>query len=633
MCGIVGKLFFTQEKQVSDDVLKKMTRELEHRGPDDEGYYLKGQIGLGHRRLSIIDLTDAASQPMCNEDKTIWIVFNGEIYNFQELRQILEKKGHIFSSNSDTETIIHLYEEYGVDCLQYLRGMFSFAIWDDKNKKIFLARDRVGQKPLKYFLGEDYIIFGSELKAILKDPAVPREVDYEAVHHYLTYQYVPNPLTGFQGIKKLAPGHYITIDVSGTKPIIEEQKRYWQLDYTNKIDLSENEWKHEIIKKLEEAVKIRMISDVPLGAFLSGGIDSSTVVALMAKNSMKPVNTFSIGFKEKSHTELPYAKRIAEKYNTNHKEFIVEPKGLEILPKLIYHFEEPYADSSAMPTYYVSQLARKHVTVALNGDGGDESFAGYPWYGVHKMAKFYEKIPVTLQRFASHVLKMNHHYMKSNSSYRALRFANGIGETAQERYLRYMAYFHPDEKSALYTPEFTEQVRGANTARFITELFDQAKNFELVDQALYTDVHSYLPDDLLVKVDIATMSNSLEARSPFLDHEFMELIARMPSKLKLHRFEQKYILKRAIEPLVPKENIYRKKMGFGVPIEHWFRGKEEKYISSILLSKKSFIRKLVNENAIRKLLHEHKNTKINHSNRLWALLTLEMWHSEFFKVT
>ncbi|MCD5401370.1 asparagine synthase (glutamine-hydrolyzing), partial [candidate division NPL-UPA2 bacterium] len=393
MCGICGIVDFKGEP-VAEEVLRRMGEVLRHRGPDDEGMYInakcqmpnaKCQIGLGHRRLSIIDL-DTGHQPMSNEDGTVWIVFNGEIYNFQDLRPDLEKKGHKFFSRSDTEVIIHLYEEFGSDCLKFLRGMFALAIWDEKRERLFLARDRVGQKPLCYTESNDQLIFASELKAILQVPDVPREVNLEAVHHYLTYQYVPAPLTMFKGIKKLPPAHFLIWEKGQVR--IE---RYWKLSFRPGIIKSEEDCQERLGALFEEAVKLRLVSDVPLGAFLSGGIDSTAVVGMMSRLSNRAVKTFSIGFKEKAYNELKFARIAAEYFKTEHHEFIVRPEALKILPKLIWHYNEPFADSSAIPTYYVAERTREYVTVVLNGDGGDESFAGYPRYRAVKLAEYYQR--------------------------------------------------------------------------------------------------------------------------------------------------------------------------------------------------------------------------------------------------
>lgn len=626
MCGIVGKWNFQTGAPVEQSLVQGMARKITHRGPDDEGFYLQGALGLGFRRLAIIDLSQAGHQPMSNEDGTVWIIFNGEIYNYQELRPDLERRGHTFRSRTDTETIIHLYEEYGEQCVQRLRGMFAFAIWDSRKEQLFLARDRVGKKPLKYYLGPDGITFASELKAILADPSVPREIDLGAVDAYLTYQYVPHPQTGFRGIQKLPPAHTLTI-CNGKVAL----QRYWQLDFSKKAVRSEREWGEAIREKLNAAVKIRLMSDVPLGAFLSGGVDSSAVVAFMAKNSAQPVKTFSIGFREQTHNELPYARAVANMYGTDHKEFLVEPKALEILPKLVNHYEEPYADSSAIPSYYVAQQTRQHVTVALNGDGGDENFAGYPWYPVHTFAYRYAALPRVLQAMVAGGARLAKHAFPSTLTNRSWRFARGVGESAPQRYLRYMAYFHPDELRSLFTPEHLQQYDRTATENFLLRYFAEARAQFPIDQALFVDIATYLPDDLLVKVDIATMAVSLEGRSPFLDHEFMEFAATIPSNLKIRHGEKKYILKRALEGIVPHENLYRKKMGFSVPLVHWFRHELRPFLEETLFARDAFVLTIFQEAALRQLLKEHLTGRINHANRLWALLTLEMWHRTFFR--
>jgi asparagine synthase (glutamine-hydrolysing) len=626
MCGIVGKWNFRTGVPVEHALIRSMAGKIAHRGPDDEGVLVQGALGIGFRRLAIIDLSPAGHQPMSNEDGTVWIVFNGEIYNYNELRPDLERRGHTFRSRTDTETIVHLYEEYGEQCVNKLRGMFAFAIWDARKEQLFLARDRVGKKPLKYYLGPDGITFASELKAILADPSVPRDIDMEAVDAYLTYQYVPHPRTGFRDIQKLPPAHTLTI----RKGKVELQ-RYWQLDFSKKETRSEGEWCEAIREKLNEAVKIRLMSDVPLGAFLSGGVDSSAVVAFMAKNSSSPVKTFSIGFREQSHNELPYARLVARMYGTDHTEFIVEPKALEILPKLVYQYEEPYADSSAIPSYYVAQQTRQHVTVALNGDGGDENFAGYPWYPVHAFASRYALLPKGLQAIIAGGAHLALHVLPSTATARGWRFARGVGERADQRYLRYMAYFHPDELLPMLRPEHRTRYNRSATEAFLGQYFSRVTSLAPVDQALFVDIATYLPDDLLAKVDIATMAVSLEGRSPFLDHEFMEFAATIPADFKIHRGEKKYILKRALEGLVPHENLYRKKMGFSVPLVHWFRHELHAYLEETLFARDAFVLTLFQETELRSLLKEHLEGKVDHANRLWSLLTLEMWHRTFFR--
>lgn len=606
-----------------------MSDAIIHRGPDDSGIYLSPEkrVGLSFRRLAIIDLSPKGHQPMGFKGR-YWIVFNGEIYNYQTLRKKLIKEGYRFHSQTDTEVILALYDKYKEKCLKHLRGMFAFALYDEKEKVLFCARDRVGKKPFKYFFNHDVFLFGSELKAILTQKEYKKDIDYEAIHHYLTLQYVPAPKTGFKDIQKLEPGHYLVVDL---KKASVTKKRYWRLDYSDKLDLSLDEWKKRIIEKLEESVATRMIADVPLGAFLSGGIDSSAVVAMMSRHSNSPVKTFSIGFKEAKYSELPYARIIAETFKTDHTEFIVEPSAIEVLPLLVRHYEEPYADSSALPSYYVSKLTRKHVTVALNGDGGDENFAGYSRYSIQKFALAYDRFRTLHKIFGQPAAGAFYKLIRNTLAERADRFARTLGKNYPERYVNYICYFTNEAKKELYTEAFNAQIGEINSEKVIAAKFTQADTPNKLDQTLYADFVSYLPDDLLVKMDIATMAVSLEARSPFLDHEMLELTAKMPFELKLKgRDQKKYILKEALRGIVPDEVMFRPKMGFGVPIENWFRGDLDQYIRDILLSERSLTRGLFKRESVEKILSEHQTTKVNFANQIWAILTLELWFQEYF---
>lgn len=628
MCGITGKIYFN-EKLVSQSDIETMNQKILHRGPDDGGIYISPdqKVGLGHRRLSIIDLSPLGHQPM-NYLGRYWIVFNGEIYNFQEKREMLEKDGYVFKSHSDTEVILALYDKFGKNCLEHLRGMFAFAIYDEQEKTIFCARDRVGKKPFKYYLDDDVFMFASELKAILTQSEYHKEPDYIAIHHYLTLQYCPAPLTGFKDLKKLEPANYIFVDLK-TKQV--EKKQYWHLDYSKKLDLSETEWKKRIMEKLEESVKLRMVSDVPLGAFLSGGIDSSAIVALMSKHSDKPVKTFSIGFEEEKYNELKYAKIVAEKFQTDHTEFIVKPDAVEMLPMLVKQYEEPYADSSALPTYYVSKLTRDHVTVALNGDGGDENFGGYGRYSVQKFSLWYDKVYFLHKIIALPIAKFLAKNIKNNFFERAYRFARTLSGNYAYRYVSYICYFTNEMKNTIYTDSFKATVNKLDSYDIVAGQFGRAKTKNKMDQCLFADFTTYLPDDLLVKVDIDSMAVSLEGRSPFLDHELLELTAQIPFDLKLKGSNnKKYILKEALRGLVPGEVMFRPKMGFGVPIEIWFRGELKDYVKNILLSEKALARGLFKKEAIKDIIDEHADTQINHAHRLWALITLELWFQEYF---
>lgn len=628
MCGIAGKISFTQ-KDISAQEIETMNDTIKHRGPDDGGVYISpdNKVGLGHRRLSIIDLSSLGHQPMRFLDR-YEIIFNGEIYNFQEKRAELEKDGYAFASHSDTEVILALYDKYGKECLSHLRGMFSFAIYDEQEQTLFCARDRVGKKPFKYYIDGNVFLFASELKAILTQPEYHKEPDYVAIHHYLTLQYVPAPLTGFRGIQKLEAAHYLIVDLK-MKSLTKE--RYWKLDYSKKLDLSEEEWKKKILEKLGESVKLRMISDVPIGAFLSGGIDSSAIVALMSKLSKKPIKTFSIGFKEEKYNELKYAKIIADTFKTDHTEFIVEPHAIELLPLLVRQYEEPYADSSALPTYYVSKLTRDYVTVALNGDGGDENFAGYSRYSAFQFSLLYEKFSLLNKFIALPVSKFLANIIKNTFFERVYRFSQTLAEDYRRRYLTYTAYFTNEQKDTLYTDSFRNKVKQYDTYSLIAEKFNESKTKNKMDQTLYTDFTTYLPDDLLVKVDIASMAVALEGRSPFLDHEMLELTAKIPFDLKIKGLNnKKYILKEALRGLVPNEVMFRPKMGFGVPIDSWFRGELKEYAYDILLSEKSIQRGLFKKEEVKKILDNHNRTAINYSPRIWALLTLELWFREYF---
>jgi asparagine synthase (glutamine-hydrolysing) len=597
---------------------------LEHRGPDDEGLYVSGNVGLGHRRLSIIDLSAAGHQPMANEDGSIRIVFNGEIYNFPQLRDELEKKGHVFSSHTDTEAILHLYEEKGVECLQDLRGMFAFALWDENRRRLLLARDRLGKKPLVYALNNRRLLFASEIKSILLDPGIQKEVDPTALQHYLTYQFVPSPLTIFKGIQKLPPAHYMVYE-NGNTTI----QRYWDLSYEKKLPCrSLDEYKEHFLNVFTEAVRIRLKSDVPFGAFLSGGIDSSIVVAVMSSMLDQPVKTFSIGFEEEEYDELAFARMIAERYRTNHQEFIVKPDVVDILPKLVWHYNEPYGDSSAVPTYCLAKMTRQHVTVALNGDGSDECFAGYPRYVEAKKVSRLRKIAGwTGRSLVEKSVQMlpagpNRHSFTN----RLKRYVKAFYESPQRRYVRWLCIFDNDMKHEICTRAFQETVRDIDSIDLTEELYNRADGKAFIDKILYVDVMSYLPEDLLVKVDIASMAHSLEARSPFVDHKVMECAASLPADLKLRGFETKYFLKRILSEFLPPEILYRKKMGFGVPIDRWLRKDLKEMAYDLLLDKTATARGYFRKDAVKLLLDEHVTGQYDHCYRIWNLLWLELWH-------
>ncbi len=628
MCGIAGK-YVVGGRRVDAASLVRMGDAIAHRGPDDAGTYLSpdGALGLGFRRLAIVDLSGRGHQPMRYRDRFA-IVFNGEIYNYREERTRLAALGHRFVSDTDTEVILALYAEHGAECVRYLRGMFAFAIYDERERTLFCARDRVGKKPFKYYYEQGVFLFASELKAILTQPEVKREPDETAIHHYLTYQYVPAPQTGFAGVKKLRPGHSLTLNCRTGAIKVE---RYWKLEYARKLRLPEAEWQERILAALDESVRIRMEADVPLGAFLSGGIDSSAVVALMSKYATDPVKTFSIGFAEARFNELGYARQIADRFGTDHHEFVVRPDAVDTLPLLVRHYEEPYADSSALPTYYVSKLTREHVTVALNGDGGDENFAGYSRYSVQQFSLLYDRFRLLNSAVAAPAARLLYRRWKTTFAERADRFAATLGKDYARRYVGYVCYFTEAAKRELYAPGFAARVAASESEALVAALFTEADTPDRMDQMLYADINSYLPDDLLAKVDIATMAVSLEGRSPFLDHTLLELTAQLPFNLKLRNWDnKKYILKKALRGLIPDDILFRPKMGFGIPIEAWFRDDLAGYAESVLLSPRAASRGIFRPEAVKALLRRHQTTKVNFGHRLWALLTLELWFREYF---
>ena len=624
MCGIVG-IVRNDGKPVDEELLARMNNAIRHRGPDDDGFYVNGSVGLGMRRLAIIDLKGGA-QPIHNQDRSSWIVFNGEIYNYLELREKLEKLGHTFYTNSDTEAIVHAYDQFGADCPKHLRGMFAFAIWNERSQELFLARDRVGKKPVLYVRVNGQLIFGSEFSALLLHPDVSRDIQPEALDYYLSFMCIPAPLTAYRAIRKLEPGHWLR----WRKGEIELQ-RYWQPDFTKKIDLSEEEAGERTVEILRDAVKVRLMSEVPLGAFLSGGIDSSAVVALMSQESSERVKTFSIGFDEQDFSELHHAKRIAEHVGAEHHEFIVRPDALEVLPTLVEHYGEPYADSSAVPTYYVAKETRKHVTVALNGDGGDESFAGYERYIAMGLTEKYRRVPSFLRES---VIKETVNLIPSSPLKRsrvksAKRLLDAVALPRVDRYARWVSVFNDQTKQPLYSDRFREQTRAADANGILGEWFKRANGIGVVDAMLLTDQMTYLPNDLLVKVDIATMAVSLEARSPFLDHHVIEFAASLPQNLKLRRLTSKYLLKKVLRKLLPSENLKRRKMGFGVPVGHWFRGKMQPFLREVLLSEKALRRGLFQPDEVRHLIELHVRGERDYSQQLWTLLMLELWFNRF----
>jgi asparagine synthase (glutamine-hydrolysing) len=624
MCGIAGIVSATAGERIEADIIHHMCQAIKHRGPDDEGIFIKAGTGLGMRRLSIIDLA-GGHQPVFNEDRSIWVVFNGEIYNFQELRSELEKRGHRFYTHTDTEVIVHLYEDLGPDCVKKLRGMFAFALYDERRDKLFLARDRFGKKPLHYALAQGRLLFGSEIKCILAVAPQLARVNQHALLQYMYFGYIADPLTSFLPIEKLPPGHLLEFQ-GGTVRV----RQYWDLpEYGTHQPRSEPECLDELEWRLAEAVRIRLISDVPLGALLSGGIDSSTVVALMARASSKPVKTFSIGFTHDDFNESHYARIVASRFGTEHHELVVEPNVLETVEALTSSLEEPFGDSSMLPTYYVSRMAREHITVVLSGDGGDEIFAGYDRYGIHVRRKAFERIPQWAWR-----LYRKQVYPHLPRNMRGRKFSYNVSLPWRERYVDGISFVPSFERDMpLLSKEFRETTQTAgNPQELMYRYFEQAPAKDPISQMLYVDTKTYMVADILTKVDRMSMATSLEVRVPLLDHLFVEWATGLPAEWKLRGGVQKYILRKLAERVgVPREAIYRRKQGFALPLVHWMRHELKDLILAVLLDPKTMQRGYFNPAGVRQLLDEHFRGRRNHSDSIWRLLMFELWHRNFLE--
>ena len=627
MCGICGYIHLDESKKPSESILKNMVESLRKRGPDDEGFYLKDNVALGHRRLSIIDLK-TGRQPMSSESAATTIVYNGEIYNFQELKSGMVERAHQFMTHSDTEVIIHAYEESGEDCVKLFNGMFAFAIWDSRKKKLFIARDRFGKKPLYYGIFDNQFIFGSELKSLLKHPSVRKSIDFEALGKYLAYEYIPAPYSIFKGIFKLE---------AGSKLILEKGKvrvdKYWvpKIEPDDRIDVETA--KARLIQLLKESVKRRLISDVPLGVFLSGGIDSSAVVAMMSE-LMKPkdIKTFSIGFKEKSFDESSDARRVAEHFHTDHHEEILDPDAmLEVFPDILEYLDEPFADSSIIPTYLVSKFTRKHVTVALGGDGGDELFMGYPSFMAHRLDEYFKFCPMALKKAilggATIVLPNSQGHM-SLASY-LHRFARGAGYPKSVRHQVWIGSFIPSEEDKLFLP-------GLNRPQGILDIYDltdkfyrEAEGLDALSRAMYVYINTYMTDDILAKVDRASMANSLEVRAPFLDVEFAEYAMRIPSSLKLRGSSSKWILKEALKDKLPPQTLMKGKRGFAVPVAKWLKGDLQPMLKSAFSKQKIEREGIFDYSYIDDMVQSFLSGKSDVRKKIWALFMFEMWYDKW----
>ena len=623
MCGICG-IYNKGNALISRKDIIRMRDVMLNRGPDDAGIYIGNHIGLGHRRLSIIDLSEAGRQPMCNETGSMWSAVNGEIYNFIALRESLIKRGHIFKSRTDSEVIVHGYEEWGEGVFEQLNGMYSLAIWDSDKERLILARDRVGKKPLFYMESGGSVIFASDIKSIATC-VNNLEIDDAAIDCYLAHICVPQAHAIFKGVKKVPPAHYMVFDKNKTS-----SNKYWYLSFKDKMNITEEQCMDKTADLLKAAVKDRLISDVPIGAFLSGGVDSSLVVAFMSKLFNRKVKTFSVGFDYEPYNELPHAKRVAEKYSTEHHEFILKADYLDILPRLVWEYGEPFADSSAVPSYYISKIASEHVKVALVGDGGDESFAGYDRTQYIIRTLMYKKI---MPRFISKnvispLLKViGNNADKSYLLNRIKFYEDRINCGARSKYKNLMGSIHCREE--LYSSQFKKRLTGHNPSHIYEGFYDQSNGVDDVDRVLFIDYNTIMPDDYQVKMDIASMSNSLEIRAPFLDYRMMELAAKIPSTRKLNLWQSKYLLKKLAEKYIPKENIYRRKWGFGVPIGVWFRGDLKPYLYSVILSDRAKKRGYFNYDYVKHIIEEHLAGRGYHEHKLWSLLWLELWHRMF----
>lgn len=622
MCGIAG-IVDAAHSGVDAALVHRMCQAIVHRGPDDEGVYVKDGVGLGMRRLSIIDLA-GGHQPICNEDRSIWVVYNGEIYNFPELRRELEQRGHRFSTHTDTEVIVHLYEEHGSECVQKLRGMFAFALYDEQRRRLLLARDRLGIKPLHYALVRGRLYYGSEIKAILAVAPELAEVDPPALLQYFYFGYVPDPLTAFAPIKKLPPGHILEFE-DGKIAV----RPYWDLPrYGTHSPRSEEECLEQLEHKLAEAVRIRLISDVPLGALLSGGTDSSVVVALMTRAASGPVKTFAIGFRQADFDETPYARIVAQRFGTEHHELVLDPDVVQTVDTLTHSLEEPFGDSSMLPTYYVCSLARQHVTVALSGDGGDEAFAGYDRYRMHLHDRSYQWMPQSLRNFYREQLHPLVPYKVPGRN-----FAYSVSLPWQERYIEGVSLKALQREMSLLSEDFAGCGAGENDPfRSFHEYLGQAPADDPLGRILYLDSKTYLPGDILTKVDRMSMATSLEARVPILDHVFLEWITGLTADWKLRGRMQKYLFKKLAERVgVPKEVVYRRKQGFALPLGHWMRHELKDLIVTTLNEPRTLQRGYFNAKGVRRILDEHFEGRRDHSPRIWRLLMLELWHRNFLQ--
>lgn len=620
MCGICGIVDFRRDEPVTAATLATMNQALGHRGPDEDGLYRTAHAALAMRRLRVIDPA-GGRQPLANEAETVRIVYNGEIYNFRELRADLERRGHAFRTRSDTEVIVHAYEEFGERCVDRLRGMFAFAVWDSPSRRLFLARDRLGIKPLHYWVAGDRIAFASEIKALLPIPDLSPRVDERAVDLYLTYGYIPSPYTIFHEIHKLPPAHYLIAE-RGRVTV----RCYWDFTPTDASTKSVREYREELRERLQESVRAHLVSDVPLGAFLSGGLDSSTVVALMREALPGAVKTFSIGFYEGAFNELPYARAVADRYGTDHHELVIEPQAIERLPTLLTHFDEPFGDSSAIPTYLVSEFARKQVTVVLTGDGGDEIFGGYEWQRRYLMTRRLHLVPLAIRRRLPPLASALGARMPYRAQQEKVRnFLSDAASSAEDGYLRRLTLFDTSARASLYAPDFGSRLDGWDSQVALRSWVRRLPATDFRNRMLYADTHFYCPEDCLTKVDRMTMAWSLEARVPLLDHTLVEFMAGVPPDLKLRRLTSKYLLRQTVRDLLPAPLLAKRKQGFSIPLRGWLRGPLRNTLRDVLLGEHVRRRGWLRPEVMGRMIDQHITGERDHAHRLWALLALELW--------
>lgn len=628
MCGIAGYMNF-DGTPAQATVIKGMTDTIAHRGPDGEGFYLSGSVGLGHRRLAIIDLSTAGKQPISNEDETVWVTFNGEIYNFLNIRRDLIKLGHKFRSQTDTEVIVHAYEEWGTDCLHRFNGMFAFALWDERTSRLWLVRDRLGIKPLFYAYSPQGLIFGSEIKAILYHPHLERKIDYEALAYYLALNYTPAPHTLFADIRQLLPGHYLLVDTNGSLKEVE----YWDITYSEGGKGTEKSYVEEFNCLLADAINLRLVSDVPFGAFLSGGVDSSSIAYWMSNQMSKPVKTFSIGFNESSFNELGYARQVAQTIQAEHYEKIVKADAAQILPQLVWHAEEPTADSSMVAVYYLAQMAKQQVKMILGGDGADEILAGYETYQAYYLHRLYQFVPAWLRKKAIAPLINNLPVSDAKVSwdFKLKRFVAGGELSSEDAHGSWRMIFNSEARQELLSPVASHPGVRADVLELYRHTFTKTNARHPLNRMLYVDTRFYLPNDMLVKVDRMTMCHGLEAREPYLDHRLVEFAASVPPQLKLKHWQQKkYLLKASMQGKLPNQILWRKKQGFNLPNSRWLKQDMKAFVTDVLSSKQLKEMGIIDSQIVAKLLDDHFQERADNSHQIWCIMTLVLWWQQFF---